>query len=105
MNILKKMVNLKQEKIGRYLETHLRQNHIVMIYYDFGHPGQFRVPFWHEKFPYLINTSPKTQEMPDGSTILKYIGSAKTANGHAIPISIKVKANEEGKILQISSSR
>ena len=58
-----------------------------------------------KQFPYLINTSPKTQEMPDGSTILKYIGSAETANGHAIPISIKVKANEEGKILQISSSR
>jgi lauroyl/myristoyl acyltransferase len=43
-------------KIAKYLENHLRQNHIVMIYYDFGHPGQFRVPFWYTKFPYLINT-------------------------------------------------
>ena len=58
-----------------------------------------------KQFPYLNNTPPKTQNMPDGSTILKYIGSTITANGHAIPISIKVKANEEGEILQISSSR
>jgi len=58
-----------------------------------------------KQFPYLNNTPPKTQKMPDGSTILKYIGSTITANGHAIPISIKVKANEEGEILQISSSR
>jgi len=58
-----------------------------------------------KQFPYLNNTPPKTQNMPAGSTILKYIGSTITANGHAIPISIKVKANEEGEILQISSSR
>lgn len=58
-----------------------------------------------EQFPYLNNTPPKTQEMPDGSTILKYSGSTITANGHTISVSIKVKANEEGEILQISSSR
>lgn len=57
------------------------------------------------QFPYLKDTSPKIQKMPDGLTILKYIGSTKTENGHTITISIKVKATEEGKILQISSSR
>lgn len=57
------------------------------------------------QYPYLNNTSPKIQKMPDGSTILKYIGSTKTANGHIIPISVKVKATEEGNILQITSSR
>ena len=57
------------------------------------------------QYPYLKDTSPMIQKMPDGSTTLKYIGSTKTANGHAIPISVKVKASEEGKILQISSSR
>ena len=57
------------------------------------------------QFPYLKDTSPKIKYMPDGSTILKYIGSTKTANGHTIPISVKVKATQEGKILQISSSR
>ncbi len=57
------------------------------------------------QFPYLKDTSPKIQKMPDGSTILKYIGSTKTENGHTIPVSIRVKATEEGKILQISSSR
>jgi len=57
------------------------------------------------QYPYLKDTSPKIQKMPDGSTILKYIGSSKTANGHTIPISVKVKATEEGNILQISSSR
>ncbi len=57
------------------------------------------------QFPYLKDTPPKIKYMPDGSTILKYIGSTKTANGHTIPISVKVKATQEGKILQISSSR
>ncbi len=57
------------------------------------------------QFPYLKDTSPKINKMPDGSTILKYSGSTKTANGHTIPISVKVKATKEGKILQISSSR
>ena len=57
------------------------------------------------QFLYLKDTSPKIKYMPDGSTILKYIGSTKTANGHTIPISVKVKATQEGKILQISSSR
>ena len=57
------------------------------------------------QFPYLKDTSPKIKYMPDGSTILKYIGSTKTANGHTISISVKVKATQEGKILQISSSR
>ena len=57
------------------------------------------------QFPYLKDTLPKIKEMPDGSTILKYIGSTITANGHTIPISLKVKATKEGKILQISSSR
>ena len=57
------------------------------------------------QFPYLKDTSPKIKYMPDGSTILKYIGSTKTANGHTIPVSVKVKATQEGKILQISSSR
>jgi hypothetical protein len=57
------------------------------------------------QYPYLKDASPKIQKMPDGSTILKYIGSTITANGHTIPISVKVKATEEGNILQISSSR
>ena len=57
------------------------------------------------QFPYLIDSIPKIQKMPDGSTVLKYIGSTTTANGHTIPISVKVKATQEGKILQISSSR
>jgi len=59
----------------------------------------------NQVFPYLKDTSPKIQKKPDGSTTLKYIGSTKTANGHIIPISVQVKATEEGKILQISSSR
>ena len=57
------------------------------------------------QFPYLKDTLPKIQKMPDGSSIIKYIGSTKTANGHTIQISVKVKATDEGEILQISSSR
>jgi len=57
------------------------------------------------QFPYLKDISPTIQKMPDGSTTLKYVGSIKTANGHALSISVKVKATDKGKILQISSSR
>lgn len=59
----------------------------------------------YKQFPYLNDSSPNIQKAPDGAFMLKYSGSSETANGHVIPISIKVKASEAGDILQISSSR
>ncbi|MCD6355721.1 MAG: hypothetical protein J7L66_00425, partial [Anaerolineaceae bacterium] len=57
------------------------------------------------QFPYLQNSNPKIQVMPDNSVILRYSGESKTANGHSLPVTIKVKAAHNGKILQITSSR
>lgn len=59
----------------------------------------------YNQFPYLKDSTPKIKKTPDGLTILKYDGSSETASGHTIPVSVKVKATEDGKILQISSSR
>ena len=59
----------------------------------------------YDQFPYLRDSTPKIQKSPDGSIILKYVGSSVTASGQTIPLSIKVKASDNGKILQISSSR
>ncbi len=44
------------DRVSRRLEWHLRQNHLVIIYADFGTARQLRVPFWKNKYPYLIHT-------------------------------------------------
>ncbi|MHA1674915.1 MAG: LpxL/LpxP family acyltransferase [Promethearchaeota archaeon] len=43
-------------KIAPFLERHLKQNHIVVLFHDFGTKKQLRVPFWDGKFPYLLHT-------------------------------------------------
>ncbi|MHA1610945.1 MAG: LpxL/LpxP family acyltransferase [Promethearchaeota archaeon] len=43
-------------KISSFLEGHLKKNHIVVLFYDFGTKRQLRVPFWDGKFPYLLHT-------------------------------------------------
>ena len=57
------------------------------------------------KFPYLKKAQPVLKSLPDQSTLLRYSGESKTANGQVIPIMVKVKAAADGKILQMSSSR
>jgi hypothetical protein len=59
----------------------------------------------YKQFPYLTGKEPEIVETPDGLSTLKYSGNSKTANGHKILISIKVKISEDGKILHISSSK
>ena len=59
----------------------------------------------YDQFPYLRDSKPKIQKSPDGSITFKYVGSSVTASGQTIPLSIKVKASDDGNILQISSSR
>ena len=59
----------------------------------------------YKQFPYLAGKEPKIVKTPDGLSTLKYSGNSKTANGQQISISIKVKISEDGKIMQISSSR
>ncbi|MCF2138741.1 MAG: hypothetical protein K9W44_01635 [Candidatus Lokiarchaeota archaeon] len=43
-------------KISHHLERHLRKNHIVVLYFDFGTKKQLRVPFYFGKYPYLLHT-------------------------------------------------
>jgi len=58
-----------------------------------------------KKYPYLNDVSPEISNLPDGTSKLVFKGFANTANGHTLPISIIVKVDQEGKIIQISSSR
>ncbi len=95
--------------ISKYLQQHLQQNHIVMIYYDFGHPNQFRAPFWHQKYPYLLYTPQsiirlhqKTGasilpciNLPDeviGKTILKFVENSDIMR---LSEQLKAKSNHE----------
>ena len=58
-----------------------------------------------KQFPYLEKKPPTIKHNPDGSISLKYIGESKTANGITIPLSVKIKATQDGNIIQITSSR
>ena len=58
-----------------------------------------------KQFPYLEKKPPTIKQNPDESISLKYIGTSKTANGFIIPLSVKVKVSQDGKIIQITSSR
>lgn len=71
----------KFQKISKYLVDHLRRNHIVVLYFDFGTPRQLRVPMWPEKYPYLIHTpqSVINLHIKTGASILPCIN---TPNGY-----------------------
>jgi hypothetical protein len=59
----------------------------------------------YAQFPYLDGIKPEFEKTSDGLSVLKYSGSSKTADGHVIPITIKVKISADGEITQITSSR
>ena len=58
-----------------------------------------------KKYPYLKDIIPKISDLPDGTSKLVFKGTAQTANGHALSTSVIVKVDQDGKIIQISSSR
>ena len=58
-----------------------------------------------KKYPYLKDISPEISDLPDGTSKFVFKGTAQTANGHALSTSVIVKVDQEGNIIQISSSR
>jgi len=58
-----------------------------------------------KKYPYLKDILPEISDLPDGTSKLVFKGTAQTANGQALSTSVIVKVDQDGKIIQISSSR
>jgi hypothetical protein len=56
------------------------------------------------KFPYLKGIHPDTS-LHDNNSLLTYQGQSITANGHPIPLIVRVVTDSKGKILKISTSR
>jgi len=50
-------------RIGKYLERHLRKGHLLIIYSDYSHPKQPRMPMWPEEYEYLIHTPQSVQKL------------------------------------------
>ncbi|UYP46674.1 hypothetical protein NEF87_002959 [Candidatus Lokiarchaeum ossiferum] len=46
----------KYSRVAPYLQAHLAQNHLVILFHDYGTRHQMRVPFCQGVYPYLIHT-------------------------------------------------
>lgn len=73
------------KRISQYLEHHLKQNHIVLLYYDFGTKKQLRVPFWVGKYPYLLHTPQSIASLflKTGASILPCISAPNQVINHS----------------------
>ncbi len=59
----------------------------------------------YRQFPYLQGVEPEVAAMDDGQFLLIYKGQATTANGHSLPISLRVVSDKTGNIFKFTSSR
>jgi len=59
----------------------------------------------YKKYPAVKNSKPQVKAQPNGDYLLIFGASQKTANGHSLPTTLRVTADEKGKIKKISSSR
>lgn len=57
------------------------------------------------QFPYLEGVEPTVQAQPGEKSLLLYKGSSLTADGHVLPILVRVVADATGSILKLTSSR
>jgi hypothetical protein len=57
-----------------------------------------------KQFPYLQGIEPKISAMGNNQFLLIYKGSGLTADGHELPISIRVLSDVKGKIIKVTSS-
>jgi hypothetical protein len=55
-------------------------------------------------FPYLKGIEPKVSATENNQFLLVYKGSGLTADGHTLPISIRVISDVKGKLIKITSS-
>ncbi len=56
------------------------------------------------RFPYLRGIEPEVTAMENGQFLLVYKGTASTADGHSMPIALRVISDKDGSGLRISSS-
>jgi hypothetical protein len=59
----------------------------------------------YRQFPYLQGVEPEVSAMENEQYLLIYKGQATIADGHALPISIRVVSDKIGEIIKITSSR
>jgi len=58
----------------------------------------------YKQFPYLQGIEPKIIITENDQFLLVYKGAGLTADGHALPISIRIISDKSGNITKISSS-
>jgi len=59
----------------------------------------------YKKYPAVKNSKPEVKAQPNGDFLLIFGAHQKTANGHTMPTTLRVTADEKGKIKKVSSSR
>jgi hypothetical protein len=59
----------------------------------------------YRQFPYLQGIEPIISQIEKDQFLMVYKGSSHTADGHSLPISIRIITDTKGKIKKITSSR
>lgn len=59
----------------------------------------------YQQFPLIADVIPEIRPQPNNIQLFIFHSSGKTSDGKTIPLTIRVTANQKGKILKISSSR
>lgn len=59
----------------------------------------------YQRFPEVKGVRPKTRVQPNDTTLLIFQANPLTANGHALPTSVRVTVGADGRIIKMSSSR
>jgi len=59
----------------------------------------------YRQFPYLQGVEPDVSAMDGEQFLLIYKGDATTADGHSLPISLRVISDKDGSGLKFTSSR
>lgn len=59
----------------------------------------------YRQFPELRGANPTVKDLPGEKYQLIFHGKAKTENGKSLPRTVRVVADENGKILKLSTSR
>ena len=59
----------------------------------------------YRRFPYLQGVEPEVSAIENEQYLLIYKGNATTADGHSLPISLRVISDKDGSGLKFTSSR
>ena len=58
-----------------------------------------------KQFPYLNGAIAEVQQQNENRWLLVYKGSAVTADGHEMPVVVRVIADNSGGVIKLTSSR